>query len=472
MSCGWSHTIGKGMQSYCDTPGEHCAPCHAERDEWMTYTDGIVKDIQVGYRAWAAPHLLEIDSDGTAWLEPYGTVISKHPVKDATSPKNRYLHIERTRAGFWITSDPLEREFEQPVQLRPRPWQRRDEGLDLNHPKRFIRDMQVGESGYEVPWALEITPQLRGVLNPHFDISPSVMGTISMKITRTEKGFRLEPPSPRGNSSDYKWRVKGSIKGDIEIDASMMPRVATLKPCSCRECNPRRSIRDMDIGEIGWIDPTRSLSQGHLNPHHVVANHMVGSFGMKVTRLDECFWLDNVPRDVSHKARLTVCSCKDCKDAPVVVKASTVDYMINSMTTPTSPPEPAIAPKPKPAQLADYLNDEDKEFFKFTDKLAGIGQELVPVAEFEIVEAKKARVRRRVPPVLYSGHAFVVYAFFLILAWTLIFWTFLAPQIGAPPAPVLPAANTMCSTLQPYAEITPTTAQEQHYQDEYRILCK
>jgi hypothetical protein len=193
--------------------------------------------------------------------------------------------------------------------------------------KRLIRDMKVGDSGYEVPWALEVDKNLRWTLNPHFDIEPSVGGTVSMGIKRTEAGFEITPP--RNHMRDVqKWTVRGSIKGDIEIDTSMMPRLVQLKRCNCKEC------------VLGFRQPG---------------------------------------------------------DAPLVVGGQAVVVPTGSVNTgdgrsPWPPPtnidaeieqlkaEIAMDAKKSEKNLADYLTDEDRDFFKFTDQLAGIG-ELVKKSE-------------------------------------------------------------------------------------------
>src|SRR6202012_919607 len=97
------------------------------------------------------PHVLEIDSEGVAWLDQYATAIPRYSTPFSVS--NRYLHIERTTSGFWISSDPLGRTFSQPVQLKPRRWQAVEKyGISGRPgPVREIKDMQVGECGYEVP---------------------------------------------------------------------------------------------------------------------------------------------------------------------------------------------------------------------------------------------------------------------------------------------------------------------------------
>jgi hypothetical protein len=384
VGCSWSYDPRKGVTGACDTPGEHCAPCDAERD-WMT------------------------------------------------------------RGSYGISGRP--------------------------GPVREIKDMQVGESGYEVPGALVITKELRGELKPHFNISPTVCGAVSMMITRTKTGYKIGPPS-----FDFEWKVRGSIKGDITVDRSTMPRVATLQACLCSDCRRggRRSIRDLDIGEMGWVEPL-ALTNGWLNPHYQVVTTGGGvAFNLKVTRLDECFWLDKPPgRGTSHKAQLTACSCTDCKNAPApgrlpAVVTAPVDYTIKSVTTLLAPTEPRVEPpKPKPpVELADYLNDEDKAFFKFTDELAGIGKELEPVAE---TPAPVKKVERKLPRDL---RWFLLLVFVMITVWTVVYWTFLAVPSPPAPAPVLPAVSTVCSQLQPFADGTSVTPEQQKYQDEYKELCR
>jgi hypothetical protein len=177
--------------------------------------------------------------------------------------------------------------------------------------------MKVGDSGYEVPWALEVDKNLRWTLNPHFDVGrPRVSGTVSMGIKRTEAGFEITPP--RNHMRDVqKWFVRGSIKGDIEIDTSMMPRLVQLKRCNCRECV---------LASEPMVVPTGS------------ANTTGDGRGL---------WLS----------------------------PPSIDAEIEQLKA-----EIAMDAKKSEKKLADYLTDEDRDFFKFTDQLAGIG-ELVKKSE-------------------------------------------------------------------------------------------
>jgi hypothetical protein len=197
----------------------------------------------------------------------------------------------------------------------------------LHGPKRLIRDMKVGDSGYEVPWALEVDKNLRWTLNPHFDVGPRVSGTVSMGIKRTAAGFEITPPMNHMRDVQ-KWTVRGSIKGDIEIDTSMMPRLVQLKRCNCKECDmtmvvPAGSVNTGD-GRAPWVSPTRIDAE-----------------------------IEQLKAEIQMDAR-------------------------------------------RPKKLADYLTDEDRDFFKFTDQLAGIG-ELVKKPE----KAPKRKLYEEHDP--YSG---------------------------------------------------------------------
>lgn len=175
----------------------------------------------------------------------------------------------------------------------------------LHGPKRLIRDMKVGDSGYEVPWALEVDKNLHWTLNPHFDVGPRVSGTVSMGIRRTAAGFEITPPMNHMRDVQ-KWFVRGSIKGDVEIDTSMMPRLVQLKRCNCKEC------------VLSMVVPTGSVNTGD----------------------------GRAPR----------------------VFPTSIDAEIEQLQA-----EIEMDAK-KPEKLADYLTDEDRDFFKFTDQLAGIGE--------------------------------------------------------------------------------------------------
>lgn len=178
----------------------------------------------------------------------------------------------------------------------------------LHGPKRLIRDMKVGDSGYEVPWALEVDKNLRWTLNPHFDVGPSICGTVSMGIKRTEAGFEITPPRNRMRDVQ-KWTVRGSIKGDIEIDTSMMPRLVQLKKCNCKECV---------LAPEPMTVPTGSVNTGDGRAPRVFPTSIDAE-------------IEQLHAEIEIDAR-------------------------------------------KSKKLADYLTDEDKAFFKFTDQLAGIGE--------------------------------------------------------------------------------------------------
>lgn len=232
------------------------------------YTDGIVKDLRVGVMAWAAPHVLEIDADGTAWLDQYGTVTAANRNSVDWRPDNlsggRYLHIERTSAGYWITCDPLRREFAQPVQTRPRKWQQKHY-IDMTPfggpmhgvwvSERHIREMDVGESGYTVPWALVISKNLKGELRPDMIVQPSIQGSVSMRVTRLDDCFWLEPPS-----GGHTWVVPNSIRGPMDVDTSRMPRKATLMACSCNSCEATPAPKPRTVTDAGRILQLRQLA--------------------------------------------------------------------------------------------------------------------------------------------------------------------------------------------------------------------
>ena len=74
---------------------------------------------------------------------------------------------------------------------------------------RSIKDMEVGETGYTVPWALAFDFQEKPYLNVGMSVYKKPSGTVKLPITCTGAGKKDYEISI--NSVDYQWDRKGKI---------------------------------------------------------------------------------------------------------------------------------------------------------------------------------------------------------------------------------------------------------------------
>ena len=66
--------------------------------------------------------------------------------------------------------------------------------LPMPHVRRLIKDMAIGESGYTVPWAMQVDTTRRGRLNPDYPVDPHPWGTLQMRIMRKVDGWSVVIP--------------------------------------------------------------------------------------------------------------------------------------------------------------------------------------------------------------------------------------------------------------------------------------
>lgn len=52
-----------------------------------------------------------------------------------------------------------------------------------------LRDMQVGDTGFTVPWAMSVDRDRKCWLRASYPIDPQPGGTVQMRVTRTQDGY-------------------------------------------------------------------------------------------------------------------------------------------------------------------------------------------------------------------------------------------------------------------------------------------
>lgn len=105
-----------------------------------------------------------------------------------------------------------------------------------------IHAMRVGDSGYSVPWAVDMLDRADGELKPHFTIQPDEGGTVSMRVKRmSETQFLLTPP--KNHMIDFEWSVPGGSK----IGVGRLPRLVSLGSCRCSECHV---VTDEELAQL------------------------------------------------------------------------------------------------------------------------------------------------------------------------------------------------------------------------------
>jgi hypothetical protein len=55
-----------------------------------------------------------------------------------------------------------------------------------------IKDMEIGDSGYAVPWALSVNLRREVFLNPNYTIEPDAGGTLTMRVSRGLGGYVVD----------------------------------------------------------------------------------------------------------------------------------------------------------------------------------------------------------------------------------------------------------------------------------------
>lgn len=78
----------------------------------------------------------------------------------------------------------------------------------------FIEKMEVGQSGFVVPWALSVTLDQKMFLNGHYTYEPWLRGTSCMLVTRTSKGYQVDI---RQVDERYRWELRD--EDDIPSEA-------------------------------------------------------------------------------------------------------------------------------------------------------------------------------------------------------------------------------------------------------------
>lgn len=68
---------------------------------------------------------------------------------------------------------------------------------------RLIKDMQVGETGYTLPWALYAYPSNYLFARGDYPVRPDAFGTMELGITRVDNAsWQLTEPLPDGRTFD------------------------------------------------------------------------------------------------------------------------------------------------------------------------------------------------------------------------------------------------------------------------------
>jgi hypothetical protein len=66
-----------------------------------------------------------------------------------------------------------------------------------------IKDLQVGESGYTLPWGMWIDLEDHCWLNPDYPVTGEVKGTSRMWVERKENGYHVGRPSYVGQDGPW-----------------------------------------------------------------------------------------------------------------------------------------------------------------------------------------------------------------------------------------------------------------------------
>jgi len=90
--------------------------------------------------------------------------------------------------------------------LRCRIIKSRDESSRQPVPKKLIKDMLIGETGWTVPWAATVDKLGEYWIRPDYDIESELHGTVAMKVTRRNDFFEIEI------SSDSHWILPASTE--------------------------------------------------------------------------------------------------------------------------------------------------------------------------------------------------------------------------------------------------------------------
>ena len=67
--------------------------------------------------------------------------------------------------------------------------------LPADKKKKTIGDMEVGESGYSVPWAIKINKNMVAWLDADYTIRNQKSGAADTKITKEAEGYAVEVPT-------------------------------------------------------------------------------------------------------------------------------------------------------------------------------------------------------------------------------------------------------------------------------------
>ena len=69
-----------------------------------------------------------------------------------------------------------------------------------------LRDMQIGDTGYTVPWAMSVDRDRKCWLRASYTIDTQPGGTVQMRVTRREDGYHV-------------WLVDGHAYDPVELPA-------------------------------------------------------------------------------------------------------------------------------------------------------------------------------------------------------------------------------------------------------------
>jgi len=181
------------------------------------------------------------------------------------------------------------------VSSAPRIVETRAAKMDGALKKLSIAEMAIGESGWAVPWAIDVDDQGNSWLDGNHTLHNSSGGTVAMLIKRSEEGYVVDT-----SNCDYKWRASGdSYANDsrylpiVEISNTRIVETRTAKMDGALK---KLSIAEMAIGESGWAVPwaIQVDDQGNswLNGHHTLHNSSGGTVAMLIKLSEEGYIAD------------------------------------------------------------------------------------------------------------------------------------------------------------------------------------
>lgn len=85
--------------------------------------------------------------------------------------------------------------------------------------EKEIADMQVGDTGWAVPWAMCVDEDRQCWLNGKYTIHEAPGGTVMMYIAHTALGYEVD----LGKCNDYRWSRGVRCANPIKVDRLVPP---------------------------------------------------------------------------------------------------------------------------------------------------------------------------------------------------------------------------------------------------------